>query len=123
MRTPSRVCHAQHRAGLIDEGAATLPVVPTQAISALVLAALAAWSYRRIATGKSSVFVPGLVAYSVFHFAIELVRDDPARNAIGPLSTSQWIAALVVAACALWTYLRSARTPGQARVTDMTKML
>jgi len=94
---------------LIDAGSRTLAVVPTQAISALVLAALAIWAYRRIASGGTRVFAPGIAVYSVFRFMIEIVRDDPARNALGPLSTSQWIALAVLAVYAVWRLLGRAR--------------
>ncbi len=51
-----------------------------------------------------------LALYGAERFAIEFYRGDP-RGALGPLSTSQWLALAMVAAAALlwWTRLRPAR--------------
>ncbi len=96
------VYHEQLRQGLLAADAAySLPVFPTQAIEALACFALAAVTLRALARGETRVFATSVVAYSVFRFAVELIRDDPARNAYGPLSTSQWVAIVVVAAAVL----------------------
>ncbi len=93
------VYHEQMRRELLAEGAAySLPVVPTQAIEALACFALVALTLRALARGETRVFAASVVAYSVVRFAVELIRDDPARNSYGPLSTSQWVAIIVLAA-------------------------
>jgi phosphatidylglycerol:prolipoprotein diacylglycerol transferase len=94
----SIVHSAQVAGGLIRPGAAALPVVPTQALEAVALAGLALWSFRAVRAGKRRIFVHAVAAYSFFRFAVEFLRADPARNQLGPLSTSQWIALVVVAA-------------------------
>jgi len=101
--TPPAVLH-QHR-GLIPAGAASLPVVPTQAISAAVLAALAVWCLDGVRRGRRHLFLHALALYSVFRFLVEIVRDDPERNVYGPLATSQWIALGILAMYAAWRSL------------------
>lgn len=110
----SPVYYEQLRAGLIAEGSPSLRVFPTQAIEALFLALVAAWSLRRVARARAGgVFVPAIAAYSVFRFVLEFGRADVERGSYGPLSTSQWIAALVLAA-ALAAY-RIGASPSEAR--------
>jgi phosphatidylglycerol---prolipoprotein diacylglyceryl transferase len=99
----------QVAAGPVDAGAMPLPVVPTQALSAIALGLIAAWSFREVtrlarqppapAVG-AALFLRAAAAYSAFRFVIEFVRDDPVRNQLGVLSTSQWVALLVVGAFA-----------------------
>ncbi len=87
----------QRHAGLIPEDAQwSLPVIPTQGIEAVFLAALAIWSWRRL-DQTTPLFLPTVIAYSLFRFAIEFVRADEGRGIYGPLSTSQWIALIVLA--------------------------
>lgn len=108
---PRSLLYWEHRrAGLIDEGEWTHPVVPTQLLEAAGLALLAGWAYRRARQGGEPVFLPTLVAYAALRFALEFARADPVRNAFGPFSSSQWIALAVGAAA--WTtraYARRAR--------------
>lgn len=95
---------AQVQAGLIDEHAgATLPVIPVQALEALFLFSLCAWSFRELRRGRKSVFPIAIVLYSIFRFVAEFVRDDVARNSWGLLSTSQWIALVMIVAYGLWS--------------------
>jgi prolipoprotein diacylglyceryltransferase len=92
----SIVYHSQVAADLIARGEPMLPVVPAQLFEAAFLFILLFWSLRAVRKGVASVFVPAIVSYSVFRFAIEFVRADPARNSFGPLSTSQWVALVVI---------------------------
>jgi len=48
-------------------------------------------------TRRVNVFAHGIAVCSVFRFMIETVRDDRARNSLGPLLTSQRIALAVLA--------------------------
>jgi prolipoprotein diacylglyceryltransferase len=73
-----------------------LPVLPTQLVSATACFALAFWSWDSLRNGGFSVFTRTIISYSVFRFVIEFVRDDQARNHAGLLSTSQWVAAVIV---------------------------
>ncbi len=82
--------------GLIPPDAASLPVVPTQAIEALTLLVLCAMALHVLRAGRRGVFVPTIAAYSLLRFALEFARDDPERNGFGPLAVSQWIALAVV---------------------------
>lgn len=92
--------HAQ--AGLVPAGAPALPVVPTQLLEAVALAVLCLVTFAQLRRGRTDVFAPAVVAYSVIRFGLELLRADPDRNAFGALSTSQWIALAVVAGYAAW---------------------
>jgi phosphatidylglycerol:prolipoprotein diacylglycerol transferase len=108
---PGSVVHgAQFADGLVALDARSLPVVPTQAIEGVVLACIAVWSFRRARGGGPHVFPHSVAVYSVFRFAIEALRDDPARNQLGLLSTSQWVALAVLAVyCACLAALRAPR--------------
>lgn len=86
---------AQVKEGVIAPGEPMVAVIPAQGIEAVFLAALLAWSLVALRRGRERVFMASVVAYSVFRFAIEFVRADPARNSLGPLSTSQWVAVAV----------------------------
>ncbi|HVQ29899.1 MAG TPA: prolipoprotein diacylglyceryl transferase family protein, partial [Vicinamibacteria bacterium] len=58
-----------------------------------------------------------VVLYSVTRFSLEFYRGDAGRGFFGPLSTSQWVAiVLVLAAAAVFPRLRKARvvTPAAA---------
>jgi prolipoprotein diacylglyceryltransferase len=99
---------------LIARSDAPLAVVPVQAIEAAGLFAIAAWAAARLQSGRIAVFAPALVAYSVLRFALEWLRDDPERNFLGPLSTSQWIAAAVVAGVLIGTRLTALAAPPRA---------
>ena len=106
------VYFSQLRDGIIAAGAeASLPTFPTQLISALFLTGLTAVVLVFLKHGSRGLFVPAMLAYSGFRFLIEIVRDDPARNFYGPLSTSQWIALAVGIGCLSLT-LRGWRTRG-----------
>jgi phosphatidylglycerol:prolipoprotein diacylglycerol transferase len=105
----SVVYYAHVGEGLISEGTSSLPVVPTQALSALALFVLSLWAFRAVVQGRKHVFAHGVAMYSAFRFAVEFLRDDPARNAYGALSTSQWVAIAVLTTYGLWLASRRAR--------------
>jgi phosphatidylglycerol:prolipoprotein diacylglycerol transferase len=90
------------RRGLIGSGDPALPVVPTQLMEAAALLVLAAWSLREVARRAGGVFVRGLAIYSVVRFLLEFLRDDPERNGIGVLSSSQLIALALLAIFGSW---------------------
>lgn len=94
--------YAQLREQLIDAGSWTLPVVPTQLIEATALFAFAAASWVALRRGATTIFPAGVAAYSALRFVLEFVRADPDRNVWGPLSTSQWIALIILAGYVLW---------------------
>ncbi len=104
----------QLKGGLIEAGSAALPVIPTQAISALVLGGIAVWSYLQLRKRHSGVFLSAIILYSFFRLAIEFVRDDPGRNALGPLSTSQWIALALLGIVGTWKLASSPSPVGSA---------
>ncbi len=112
---PGSVVYYRHlRQGLIEAGAWSLPVVPTQLLSAVVLAALSVWSYRQLERGASGVFVRSVAAYSLWRFVVEFARADPGRNAWLALSTSQWIAVAIMALYTLsWAIARTVSRPTQ----------
>lgn len=86
----------QIQAGLIQAGAIPLPVMPTQVFESAFLATLALWSIPRAQLGEVEVFLRAVASYSIFRFFIEFVRADAERGFYGALSTSQWIAVVVL---------------------------
>ena len=99
---------ASHRhvaAGWIAPGAASLPVVPTQAIEALLLAGLSVAALRALAAGRRGIFLPALAAYGICRFVLEFLRDDPERNVVGPFSVSQWVALALLGGYGAWRHL------------------
>lgn len=101
----SPVYYEQLRAEMITEGSRSLPVVPAQAIEAAFLAVVAAVTFKLVRSSRRverdcAAFSGAVAAYSVFRFAIEFVRGDAERGIYGLLSTSQWIAVLVLAVSA-----------------------
>ena len=105
--TGSAVYYHHLHQGWLEAGQRSLAVVPTQAISAAVLLALSAWAYRGVRGGGAHVFAHSIALYSAYRLLIEFVRDDAVRNAVGPLSTSQWIACVILAAYAAWSVVRN----------------
>lgn len=83
-------------AGLIRGADASLPVLPTQAIECVFLAAVAGATFLRLQRGAAPVFLLAVSAYSAFRFLIEFVRADLERGFWGPLTSSQWIAIVVL---------------------------
>ena len=108
---------AEHvRLGLVPSAAAaSLPVHPTQLYEALSGAILLAMVTAVRARGASAgrAFAAFAAGYGVLRFLIECVRGDPGRGAVGPFSTSQFIAlASVLAAAALVGAARGRSTSG-----------
>jgi phosphatidylglycerol:prolipoprotein diacylglycerol transferase len=96
--------------GLLPAGATqSLPVHPTQlyeSIAGFALLILVLAVHRR-RTFSGQTFVAFTAGYAVLRFLIEIVRADAGRGAIGPLSTSQFIAvATLVSVMALSYVLR-----------------
>jgi prolipoprotein diacylglyceryltransferase len=96
--------------GLIQPGGAPLPVVPTQLIEAMALFGLCLLALQALRAGRQGIFLPAVAAYSLVRFGLEFVRDDPERNALGPLAVSQWIAVAVLTGYAF--SLRAVRIQG-----------
>ncbi len=84
----------------------SLPVIPTQAISAVVLFGLAFFAFRKGQKESGPVFMPFVLYYAIFRFVIEFIRDDLERAYFGALSASQWISVAVFVLFALWTTVR-----------------
>jgi phosphatidylglycerol:prolipoprotein diacylglycerol transferase len=95
--------------GLLPSGAsASLPVHPTQlyeSLAGLVLLGLVVAVRRRqpVAGQALAAFAMG---YAVLRYLIEIVRADPYRGSVGPLSTSQFIAVATFLAAAALLYMR-----------------
>ncbi len=104
------VTFEQVHAGLIEAGSWSLPVIPTQAVSAGFLVVLCLWSLARLRRGGERIYADTIAAYSVYRFLIEVVRDDAVRNFLGPLSTSQWIALVILALYACWRWMKKRQT-------------
>ncbi|MDY6831745.1 MAG: prolipoprotein diacylglyceryl transferase [Thermodesulfobacteriota bacterium] len=88
---------------------ASLPVIPTQLISAIFLLGLAVFAFRHYRKGKKHTFVKSVLAYAVFRFLIEFIRDDVDRAYWAGVSTSQWISVFLFAAIGLWAFKRKYR--------------
>ena len=100
------------KAGLIDFGMPSLPVVPTQLISVFALLCICVWTLWCLRKNRREIFPDAVALYSIFRFGIEFVRDDPDRNFLGPFSSSQWISLLLLAIYTTWRFAwahRSAR--------------
>jgi phosphatidylglycerol:prolipoprotein diacylglycerol transferase len=80
----------------------SLPVHPTQFYSSLAGLLLFFLVSALPARGDGRRFLAYVVGYALLRSLIELLRGDEGRGAIGPLSTSQWLAlASVIATTAL----------------------
>ena len=124
----------QTHLGLLPPGAvASLPVHPTQlyeSLAGVVLLVLVVAVHRRqrVAGHALAAFALG---YAVLRYLIEIVRADPGRGAVGPWSTSQFIAVatFVAAAVLLYVLRRNARrspiplTPCEENVVFMGDFL
>ena len=91
------------------EAPAGVLLYPAQLISAVgdfILAAfLIFYTDRERFAGEVSVFYIGL--YAIGRFLVEFIRGDEARGFVGPLSTSQFIAVIMlVLAVALWFWFK-----------------
>jgi prolipoprotein diacylglyceryl transferase len=100
------------------------PVHPTQFYESLVglgLFALLMW-IRKHRTFSGQVFLGWVLGYGIMRPLIEIVRDDDQRGNIGPLSTSQFIGMVSVAAglvLLVWLIRRYRRDPASARLWEI----
>jgi phosphatidylglycerol---prolipoprotein diacylglyceryl transferase len=110
--SPAFVQHVQR--GVLSAGAATsLPVHPTQLYETVVGLVLlgVVWAVRRRSQVAGHALAAFALGYGVLRYLIEIVRADPDRGAIGPWTTSQFIAvATCVAALALLYVLAHKRS-------------
>jgi phosphatidylglycerol:prolipoprotein diacylglycerol transferase len=85
------------------ERTTSMPVHPTELYEALASLAIAValLQLRTRRAFRGQLFLVFVGAYAVARFFLEMLRDDPERGALGPLSTSQWIAIASVVAGAL----------------------
>jgi phosphatidylglycerol:prolipoprotein diacylglycerol transferase len=104
----SPASEAQFKLGELSSAATwSLPVLPTQAIEALMSFAVAGVCLLYVQSRKrydGQVFVWFLVLYAAGRFAIEFLRADDRGGMLG-LSTSQW-AGLAIIAAAIWIHYR-----------------
>jgi len=73
----------------------SLPVIPTQIISAIAAFILAFYAWRAAKQQKEHIFFPVLLYYAIFRFLIEFIRDDPSCAFWWILSTSQWMSIFI----------------------------
>lgn len=77
-----------------------VPLIPAQLISSagnfLIGAVLIAYASRKPRDGRVGAMY--LILYGIGRFAVEFLRGDAERGSIGPLSTSQAISLVIVAA-------------------------
>ena len=83
----------------------SLPVIPTQAISAVFLFGLSFFALRASIKNKPHVFAHYVFYYAVFRFLIEFLRADIDRAYYGPFSASQWISLFIFLVYGLWRRL------------------
>ena len=106
----SQACadHVTHF-GLSSFASHSLPVWPVQLFESfgnlvLFVVLLLLWPRRRF---HGQIFLLYLALYASLRFALEYVRGDAERGAIGPFSTSQALSLVaLVCAVALWRHLR-----------------
>jgi phosphatidylglycerol:prolipoprotein diacylglycerol transferase len=109
---------------LSPSSAWSYPVHPTQFYESLVglgLFGLLMW-IRKHRTFSGQVFLAWVLGYGVMRPLIEIVRDDDQRGNIGPLSTSQFIGMVSVAAglaLLVWLIRRYRRDPASARLWEI----
>ncbi|MBI9075426.1 MAG: prolipoprotein diacylglyceryl transferase [Desulfatibacillum sp.] len=84
----------------------SLPVIPTQAISAVFLFGLAFFALRAPSKGQKHVFAHYVFYYAIFRFLIEFLRADIDRAYYGPLSASQWISLFIFLAYGAWRVIQ-----------------
>jgi len=109
--------------GLLPRGALqSLPVHPTQLYESLagvvLLAGVMAVRRRQARPGQAlAVFALG---YAVLRYVIEMVRADPNRGSLGPLSTSQVIALVTFLSASAFLYLRGRQADGARSTPAVT---
>jgi phosphatidylglycerol:prolipoprotein diacylglycerol transferase len=92
----------------------SLPVHPTQLYESfagvvLLLLVVAVLRRQKTAGHALAAFAMG---YAVLRYLIEIVRADPGRGAIGPWSTSQFIAIVTFVAASVLLYVLRRRSAG-----------
>jgi prolipoprotein diacylglyceryltransferase len=94
--------HASH--GWIREGAASLPVHPTELYEAAVgaLASLIAAFVLRRRRRNGEGFAAWLVVYAIGRFATECLRGDIERGVYLARSSAQWVSLAIVLAVIVW---------------------
>ncbi|MFW5921463.1 MAG: prolipoprotein diacylglyceryl transferase [Polyangiales bacterium] len=104
------------------DAAASLPVHPTQVYESLAGLTLfgitmLVWQRRKF---RGQVLCVAVVAYGVWRFLIEYVRDDPERGSAFGFSTSQLISMLLVplAGVAYMTLQKRAREKGESKIPE-----
>jgi phosphatidylglycerol:prolipoprotein diacylglycerol transferase len=88
---------------LPEEATASFPVHPTQlyeSVAGLIIFGIAMIVWRRRGF-RGQVILIAAMAYSVWRFLIEYVRDDPGRGGAFALSTSQLISMGLLPVCVL----------------------
>ncbi len=97
----------QVRDGLIVRGGTwSLPVLPTQLLEMGAAVAISVTALGFVIGGLGGGARVSVFAYSVFRFLVEFIRDDSNRNAYGVLSTSQWLALVLIGMLAVELILR-----------------
>lgn len=118
--SPAFIHHVQQ--GLVDASATrSLPVHPTQlyeSLAGLVLfaAIVPIWRLRRF---RGQVVLMLTMAYGLWRFLIEYVRDDPERGFYFGFSTSQHISLVLVPTAAL-AYVMLRKKQGSAPLVPAT---
>jgi len=84
----------------------SLPVIPTQLISAVFLFFMAVFAYIHFTKGKKHTFVKFVFIYALFRFLIEFIRDDFDRAYWLFFSTSQWISVFIFIFTAIFFYVK-----------------
>ncbi|MDY6825123.1 MAG: prolipoprotein diacylglyceryl transferase [Thermodesulfobacteriota bacterium] len=92
----------------------SLPVIPTQAISAVVLLTFAVLAFRHYRKKKKNTFMMFVFAYAVFRFLIEFIRDDIDRAYWAGVSTSQWISLFIITGFCAWQVIQRKKASRQA---------
>jgi prolipoprotein diacylglyceryltransferase len=97
---PGSLAALDHAArGFVPDGAASLPVHPTElyeALLGLLGAAVAALVLRRQQRRDGSAFRAWLAIYAAGRFAIEALRGDAGRGSLGGLSTAQHVSLVLL---------------------------
>lgn len=102
---------------LADAGMVSHPVIPTQLMEAagsLFISWFAIYVLHPRKRFDGQVFCISTAMYAVLRFLLEYIRADD-RGGVGFLTTSQWIGALLIAACAgLWVWFAKIADAKQA---------
>lgn len=102
----------QVRLGLLPSvSMESLPVHPTQLYESLagIVLLILVLTVRRRQQVSGQALAAFAVGYGLLRYAIEMVRADADRGAIGPWSTSQFIAIATIVAASALLYVRRSR--------------